>query len=109
MVTFFSLSLSLSAGRISGPLQEGTAEGVSCSEWYAKGRESKSELEPLSESEHVPFQHQACQDWTIKIFTREMISFFFCDSDRETMAWSCGLGANALSLSLCIIAYLSAG
>lgn len=50
----------LSTGRINGPLQEGTAEGVSGSEWYTKGRESEPELEPVSESEHVPFQQQAC-------------------------------------------------
>ncbi|WZZ79916.1 hypothetical protein YC2023_100488 [Brassica napus] len=31
----------LSTGRINGPLQEGTAEGVSGSEWYSEGRESE--------------------------------------------------------------------
>lgn len=61
----FSLSL---IGWINGPLQEGTAEGASSSEWYSEGRESESELEPLFESKHVSFQQQACQNRTIKMF-----------------------------------------
>ena len=55
-------------GALNGTLREGSP---------------KSALEPWSESKHVPFQQQACQDLKIKISTGERISFFLCFGQRN--------------------------